>query len=66
MIYALEGFTDNIPISPMTSIPVKKPSARKSLCIFTNNLDVKKTLTVKLELLNINTRQLNSEIHNGY
>ena len=30
----------------MTSIPVKKPSARKSLCIFTNILDVKnKTAT---------------------
>ena len=24
------------PISPMTSTPVKKPSARKSLCMFTN------------------------------
>ena len=26
----------------MTSTPVKKPSARKSLCLFTNILDVKK------------------------
>ena len=26
---------------PMTSTPVKKPSARKSLCLFTNILDVK-------------------------
>ena len=34
MIYALEGFTDNIPISPMTSIPVKKPSARKITVYF--------------------------------
>ena len=25
----------------MTSTPVKKPSARKSLCLFTNILDVK-------------------------
>ena len=26
----------------MTSTPVKKPSARKSLCLFINTLDVKK------------------------
>ena len=31
-----EGFTKNSPISPMTSTPVKKPSAQKSLCLFTN------------------------------
>ena len=29
----------------MTSTPVKKPSARKSLCLFTNILDVKKNAT---------------------
>ena len=28
------GFTNNSPRSPMTSTPVKKPSARKSLCLF--------------------------------
>ena len=42
MVYTNEGFTYNIPISPMTSIPIKKPSARKSLCLFTNILYVKK------------------------
>ena len=31
-----EGFTDNSPNVHMTSSPVKKPSARKSLCLFTN------------------------------
>ena len=31
-----EGFTDNSPISPMKSTPIKKPGARKSLCLFTN------------------------------
>ena len=36
-----EGVTDNIHNLPMTSTPVKKPSAGKSLCIFTNILDVK-------------------------
>ena len=36
-----EGVTDNSPNVHMTSKPVKKPSARKSLCLFTNILDVK-------------------------
>ena len=35
--------TDNIPNVHMTSSPVKKTSARKSLCLFTNILDVKPT-----------------------
>ena len=35
-----EGVTDNSPKVHMTSKPVKKPSARKSLCLFTNILDV--------------------------
>ena len=43
MVSTPEGFTDNSPISPRTSSPVKKSSARKSLCMFTNVLDVKKT-----------------------
>ena len=42
MISNPEGFTDNSPIYPMTSTPVKKPSTIKSLCLFTNILDVKK------------------------
>ena len=36
-----EGVADNSPNVHMTSTPVKKPSARKSLCLFTNMLDVK-------------------------
>ena len=36
-----EGVTDNSPNMHMTSSPVKKPSARKSLCLFTDILDVK-------------------------
>ena len=35
-----EGVIENSPNVHMTSIPVKKPSARKSLCLFTNILDV--------------------------
>ena len=37
-----EGFTDNSPISPMKTTPFKKPSAQKSLCMFTNILYVNK------------------------
>ena len=37
-----EIFIDNSPISPMISTPVKKPRARKSLCMFSNVLYVKK------------------------
>ena len=35
-----EGVTDNIPNVNISSKPVKKPSARKSLCLFPNILDV--------------------------
>ena len=35
-----EGITDNSPNVHMSSKPVKKPSARKSLCLFTNILNV--------------------------
>ena len=35
-----EGVTDNSPNVHMTSTPVKKPSVRKSLCLFTSILDV--------------------------
>ena len=40
-VQTIEGFTDNSPNMPMTSKPVKKPSASKSLCLFTKILDVK-------------------------
>ena len=46
MVSTPEGFTNNSPRSPMKPTPVKEPSARKSLCLFTNILDVKnKTAT---------------------
>ena len=35
-------FINGSPISLMTSTPVNKPSAQKSLCMLTNGLDVKK------------------------
>ena len=39
-----EEFTCNSPDVPMKSSPVKKPSDRKSLCLFTNIFDVKKKI----------------------
>ena len=57
MVSTPEGFTNNSPISPMKSTPVKKPSAKKSMCMFTNSLEVKnKMITVELELINISAR----------
>ena len=49
MVSTSKGFTNNSPGYPMTPIPVKKNSDRKSLCIFTNILDVKnKMLSVRV------------------
>ena len=42
-----EGLTYNSPISPMTSTPVNKPSARKSLCLFTNIFYVKNKTAIR-------------------
>ena len=67
MVSIPEGFIDNSPISTKTSTPVKKPSAQKLLCVFTNVLEVKnKLLIVELELLNLSTSQLDLEIHHGH
>ena len=41
MVSTPEGFTNNTPIYPMTPPTLKKPSAGKSLCLFTNILDVR-------------------------
>ena len=42
MVFNPEGLTEDSPISPMTSTPVKKKKSGKSLCIFTNILNAKK------------------------
>ena len=47
MISTPEGITNNSPRSPMKPTPVKKPIARKSLCLFTNILDVKKKAAIR-------------------
>ena len=41
MVSTPEVFTNEIPMYPMISTLVNKPSARKSLCLFTNILYVK-------------------------
>ena len=46
MISTPEGFTNNSPRYPMTPTPVNKTSARKSLCLFTNILYVKKKTVI--------------------
>ena len=67
MVSTTERFTDNSPIYPRTPSPVKKPIARKSLCMFTNVLEVKRNLLiVKLEPLNLSPSQLNLEINHGH
>ena len=40
ILSTLEVVTDNSPNVRLTSSPVNKPSARKSLCLFTNIFDV--------------------------
>ena len=52
-----EGVTYNSPDVPTKSTPAKKKSARKSLCLFTNILDVKpKTAKRRLWLKNQNAK----------
>ena len=47
MVSTPEGFTNNSPRSPMTPTTAKKPIARKSLCLFTDILDVKKRTAIR-------------------
>ena len=44
MVSTPEGVIDNSPNVPMKSTTVKKPSVRKSLCLFTNILNVKQKI----------------------
>ena len=59
-----EGVTDNSPNVHMTSTPVKKPSARKSLCLFTNILSVKPT-TAKRRFVAAKSRIKSMEVYNS-
>ena len=42
MVLTPEGVTDDSPNVPIKTTPVKKTSDKKSLCLFTNILNVKK------------------------
>ena len=46
MVSTTELFSNNSAISPTTPTSVKKLSARKSLCLFTNMFDVKKKTVI--------------------
>ena len=48
----------------MTSKPVKKPNARKSLCLFTNILDVKPT-TAKRRFVAVKSRRKSMKVCNS-
>ena len=55
LLSTTEGFTYNIPNVHMTSSPVKKLSARKSLCLFTNIWDVKPK-TAKRRIVDVKSK----------
>ena len=59
-----EGVTDNIPNVHMKYTPVKKPSARKSLCLFTNILDVQPK-TVKRRFVAAESRRKAMKVFNS-
>ena len=66
MVSTPEEITDDSPSFPMTQTIVKKTSAKKSLCLFTNIFDVKiKQKNVVLELQNQNAEPLNLVIACG-
>ena len=51
----------------MTSSPVKKPSARKPLCMFTNVLDLnKKTAYCQVGAAKSKRKAIKYEIHHGH
>ena len=63
LLYTPEGFTDKSPNVHMTSTPVKKPGARKSLCLFANILDVKPK-TSKLRFVAAKSRRKAMKVEN--
>ena len=58
MVSTPEGFTNNSTRSPISPTPVKKPINRKSLCLFTNILDVKKKTATHRVISNKSKRKL--------
>ena len=67
MVSTSEGFTFNSPIYPMNPTSVNKPSAQKSLCMFTNILYVnKKTAYRQIGAAKSKRKAINMDIHNGH
>ena len=64
ILFTPEGVTDNSPNVNMTSTPAKKPSARKSLCLFTNILAVKPT-TSKRRFVAAKSRRKSMKVCNS-
>ena len=64
ILFTPEGVTDNSPNVNMTSTPVKRPNARKSLCLFTNILDVKPK-TAKRRFVAAKSRLKSMEVCNS-
>ena len=48
MVYTTEEITNDSPMLTMTQTTVKKPSARKSLHLFTNIFDVEKITDIHI------------------
>ena len=59
-----EGVTDNILNVHMTSTPVKKPSDRKSLCLFKNILDAQPK-TAKCRFVAAKSRRKSMKVCNS-
>ena len=63
LLYTPEGFTDDCTNVPMKSTPVNKPSARKSLCLFTNKLAVKPK-TAKCRVVDTKSKRKSMKVGN--
>ena len=59
-----EGVTNHSPNVHLTSSPVKKPSARKSVCLFTNILAVEST-TAKRRFVAAKSRRKSMKVCNS-
>ena len=64
ILYTPEVVTDNSPNVHMTPSPVKKPSARKSLCLFTNIFSFKPT-TAKRRFVAAKSRRKSMKVCNS-
>ena len=64
IVSTLEGVTNICPNMHLISSPVNKPSSRKSLCLFTNILDVQ-SKTAKRRFVTAKSRRKSMKLCNG-